>query len=81
MSDQAKPTVHDLGVDVDALAWRRSGTGDCALEVAFAGDWVLVRAGGDGQVLVFDHGEWDAFLRGARDDEFDGAARDSGEEA
>lgn len=74
MSDPAKPTVHDLGVDVDALAWRRSGSGPSDLEVAFAGGWVLVRAGGAGHVLVFDHGEWDAFLRGARDREFDDAA-------
>ncbi|MQA77811.1 MAG: DUF397 domain-containing protein [Streptosporangiales bacterium] len=77
MSDRSKPTVHDLGVDVDALTWRRSGDSATDLEVAFAGEWILVRAGG-GQVLVFDHAEWDAFVRGARGREFDDAATPDG---
>ena len=74
MADPAKPTVQDLGIDVDALDWRGAGDGDGDLEVAFSGEWVLVRAKGGGQVLVFDHGEWDAFLKGARAHEFDDAA-------
>lgn len=78
MPEGAKPTVHDLGVDVDALTWRRSGDGSTDLEVAFSGEWILVRAGAAGQVLVFDHGEWDAFVRGARDHEFDDAATPDG---
>jgi len=31
-----KPTVADLGIDPAAQAWHRSGTGDGAIEVAFA---------------------------------------------
>lgn len=33
----AKPTVEELGIDADAQAWRRSGEGDGAIEVAFVG--------------------------------------------
>ena len=32
----AKPTVSELGIDLAAQAWRRSGHGDGAIEVAFA---------------------------------------------
>jgi len=86
----AKPTVADLGVDLAALSWQRSGTGDGAIEVAFARagvggsegpgkgeaeDWVLMRVAGDpaGRILVFDRNEWDCFLDGARNGEFDDA--------
>jgi hypothetical protein len=57
-------------------AWRKSKastpTGEC-LEVAFADAAVLVRHSHDpsGPVLSFSHGEWKAFLVGARDGEFD----------
>ena len=77
----AKPTVADLGIDLAAQAWHRSGRGDGAIEVAFAragngADWVLMRVAGDpGQrVLVFDRHEWECFLVGARIGEFDDAA-------
>jgi hypothetical protein len=80
-----KPTVADLGVDLAAQAWQRSGTGDGAIEVAFARvpdaagaleDWVLMRVAGDAEqrVLVFDRNEWDCFVDGARNGEFDDAA-------
>jgi hypothetical protein len=83
-----KPTTEDLGIDPDAQAWQRSGEGDGAIEVAFvraaAGsggsgapeDWVLMRVAGDParRVLVFDRHEWDCFLDGARNGEFDDAA-------
>ena len=32
----AKPTVSDLGIDLAAQVWHRSGRGDGAIEVAFA---------------------------------------------
>jgi hypothetical protein len=50
--------------------------GDGAIEVAFAGGWVLMRVAGDpgGRVLVFDRHEWECFLDGARNGEFDDAA-------
>ena len=78
----AKPTVSDLGIDLAAQVWHRSGRGDGALEVAFArtgdrtgesAEWVLMRVAGDpGQrVLVFDRHEWECFLIGAKNGEFD----------
>jgi hypothetical protein len=86
----AKPTVSELGIDLAAQAWQRSGQGDGALEVAFArgpgatasssapasSEWVLVRVAGDPdqRVLVFDRHEWECFLDGARRGEFDDAA-------
>lgn len=77
----AKPTVSELGIDLAAQAWHRSGRGDGAIEVAFArardrADWVLMRVAGDPdqRVLVFDRYEWECFLDGARHGEFDDAA-------
>ncbi len=79
----AKPTVSDLGIDVAAQVWHRSGRGDGAIEVAFAhagnadhAEWVLMRVAGDPdqRVLVFDRHEWECFLDGARNGEFDDAA-------
>jgi hypothetical protein len=82
----AKPTVSELGIDLVAQAWLRSGHGDGAIEVAFAraghphaedrAEWVLMRVAGDPdqRVLVFDRHEWECFLDGARAGEFDDAA-------
>ena len=73
-----KPAVMDLDIDVDALAWGRSVAGDgYGLEVAFTGEWVLVRAipgGPGGLVSVFNHHEWRCFLDGVAHGEFDDAA-------
>lgn len=74
----AKPTVEDLGIDVDAQAWTRSGGPDGAIEVAFVGrgEWVLMRVAEDPaqRVLVYDRLEWDCFLDGVKKGEFDDAA-------
>jgi hypothetical protein len=79
----AKPTIEELGIDVAALSWQRSGDGDGAIEIAFVrdavratGDWVLMRVSGDpaGRVLVYDRHEWVCFLDGVRRGEFDDAA-------
>jgi hypothetical protein len=82
----AKPTVSGLGIDLAAQVWHRSGRGDGAIEVAFVraggtgppGDpeWVLMRVADDPEqrVLVFDQHEWECFLDGARNGEFDDAA-------
>jgi hypothetical protein len=76
----AKPTVASLGIDPEAQAWARSGTSGDAIEVAFvreatqvSGEWVLMRVTADpaGRVLVFDRREWECFLDGARNGEFD----------
>ena len=78
-----KPTVAELGIDLVAQDWQRSGDGDGALEIAFinqapgtATEWVLMRVAGDrdGRVLVYDRNEWECFLDGVRAGEFDDAA-------
>ena len=78
----AKPSAAELGVDLAAQVWRRSGRGDGAIEVAFAPAagprrCVLMRVTGDAEqrVLVFDRHEWECFLDGARNGEFDDAAK------
>jgi hypothetical protein len=78
--------VEELGIDVKAQAWRRSGAGDGSIEIAFvtarppsgSGDeWVLMRVADDpdGRVLVYDRNEWECFLDGAKNGEFDLARR------
>lgn len=91
----AKPSPAELGIDLAALEWQRSGAGKGSIEVAFPlamgpgttvasgavtwahGDWVLMRVAGDPaeRVLVFDRNEWECFLDGVRNSEFDDAAR------
>ncbi|HEY2668875.1 MAG TPA: DUF397 domain-containing protein [Rugosimonospora sp.] len=62
--------------DLTRAAWhkssRSSGNGNC-VEVAILGDAVAVRDTKDrsGPVLVFTPAEWDAFVAGAKDGEFD----------
>jgi hypothetical protein len=76
-----KPTVEGLGIDVDAQRWQRSGEGAGKIEVAMVtghdgtGDWVLMRVAGDpaGRILVYDRNEWECFLDGVRNGEFDDA--------
>ncbi len=117
----AKPTVAELGIDVQAQAWQRSGGGAGAIEIAFVGigtasaddapasgsgtasgsapasgsgtasgsapasgsglapgggEWVLMRVAGDPaeRVLVYDRNEWECFLDGVKNGEFDDAA-------
>jgi Domain of unknown function (DUF397) len=95
-----KPTVEELGIDVQAQTWQRStgpgstgpgstGPGSIgpgsngsgpggAIEIAFVGpgEWVLMRVAGDPaqRVLVYDRFEWDCFLDGVKNGEFDDAA-------
>ena len=77
-----KPTVEELGIDVAAQSWRRSGEGDGHIEIAIVpdragagGEWVLMRVTGESgaRVLVYDRHEWECFLDGARRGEFDDA--------
>lgn len=76
----AKPTVDGLGIDLAAQSWQRSGAGGGAIEIAFVSaggtQWILMRVAGDPdqRVLVFDRNEWECFLDGARNGEFDDAA-------
>jgi hypothetical protein len=76
----AKPTVREIGIDVRALDWRSSGEGAGTIEVAFVtahgNDWVLLRVNGEvsGLISVFSRQEWDCFLDGAKNGEFDSPA-------
>ena len=64
-------------VDTAAAHWRKSSRSgpwtDNCVEVAFVGESILVRdsKNPDGAVLVFTPSEWDAFVNGAKDGEFD----------
>ena len=82
----AKPTVEELGIDVRDQAWQRSGGGAGSIEIAFVGtggraapaggEWVLMRVADDPaqRVLVYDRHEWECFLDGVKNGEFDDAA-------
>jgi len=71
------------GLDLGSLSWRRPAGADAGgapgvMEVAIAprsggGSWVLLRVAGDpdGRVLVYDEHEWECFLDGVRNGEFD----------
>lgn len=64
-------------IDLTNAQWQkstRSGAyGDNCVEVAFVGEITAVRDSKDpyGPVLMFTRGEWDAFVGGAKDGEFD----------
>jgi hypothetical protein len=74
---QRKVRVEDLGLDLDAQTWHRSGDVEGAIEVAFVtgpgGRWALMRIAGDaeGRVLVYTQHEWECFVDGAKKGEFD----------
>lgn len=66
-----------LRVNLDGAQWLRSnrgdgGSGNC-VEVAFVDGAIAVRESDkpDGPVLLFTQQEWDAFVAGAKDGEFD----------
>jgi hypothetical protein len=66
-----------LCVDLAQAAWRKSTRSgpftDNCVEVAFFNGAVAVRDSKDpaGPALVFTQSEWDAFVGGAKDGEFD----------
>jgi hypothetical protein len=66
-----------LAVDIAAAQWRKSSRSgpwtDNCVEVAFVAGAILVRdsKNPDAAVLVFTPSEWDAFVNGAKDGEFD----------
>ena len=67
-------SVPDLA-DLSSATWRKSsfsGMNGC-VEVAFVEDLVAVRntRERDGMVVIFNQLEWEAFVLGVRDGEFD----------
>ncbi len=69
--------IKGMRVDLDNALWRKSARSgpwtDNCVEVAFVDGAVAVRdsKNPDGPVLIFTSGEWDAFVDGAKDGEFD----------
>ena len=65
------------GVDLSGAVWQKSSRSgpftDNCVEVAFVGEIIAVRdsKSPDGPLLVFTPSEWDAFVDGAKDGEFD----------
>jgi hypothetical protein len=61
--------------DLSRAVWQRAEGDDSegAVEIAFVDDLIGMRnsAEPDGPVLVFTQAEWDAFVAGAQDGEFD----------
>jgi hypothetical protein len=76
--EPARPTVAELNVDTRFLRWQRSSMGPHAVEVAFAWvageEWVLLRLADapDERVSVCNRFEWNCFLDGVKNGEFDG---------
>jgi len=67
--------VSDIEIDPMHLQWRRSrrcDSGHC-VEVAVTDGQVAVRdsKNPDGPVLLFDHKEWQDFILGVKDGDFD----------
>jgi hypothetical protein len=66
-----------MSIDLESADWRKSSRSgpytDNCVEVAFVGDAIAVRDSKDprGPVLLFTAGEWDAFVDGAKEGEFD----------
>lgn len=58
--------------DLDRAEWISSGPSG-RIQIAFVDDLIGMRDGEDpsGPVLVFTEAEWDAFVAGAKDGEFD----------
>lgn len=66
-----------LRVDLSQAAWQKSSKSgpysDNCVEVAFVDGAIAMRHSKNptGPTLIFTQGEWDAFIAGARDGEFD----------
>ncbi|TMM40234.1 MAG: DUF397 domain-containing protein [Actinobacteria bacterium] len=66
-----------LRVDLSGAVWRKSSASgpysDNCVEVAFVDEAIAVRDSKhpEGPVLLFTQAEWDAFVGGAKDGEFD----------
>jgi hypothetical protein len=69
--------VKSMRLDLSGAAWRKSSLSgpscDNCVEVAFVDQAIAVRDSKNptGPVLIFTADEWDAFVGGAKDGEFD----------
>ncbi|SDY20678.1 protein of unknown function [Micromonospora pattaloongensis] len=69
--------IKGFRVDLTAAEWRKSSRSgpncDNCVEVAFVGGAIAIRDSKNptGPALIFTPDEWDAFVGGARDGEFD----------
>jgi hypothetical protein len=69
--------IKGFRVDLSRAEWHKSSRSgpncDNCVEVAFIGGAIAVRDSKNptGPALIFTPGEWDAFVGGARDGEFD----------
>lgn len=71
---QEKPAAYEL--DLSNAEWLRAEESEGeeeAIEIAFVDEYIAMRnsAEPDGTILVFTQAEWDAFVLGAKDGEFD----------
>ncbi|WP_020574781.1 DUF397 domain-containing protein [Actinopolymorpha alba] len=85
MSERSEgATTHPIKgtFDLSRAEWRSAVSGG-DIEVAFVDDLIGMRNGQDpgSPVLVFTPGEWEAFLAGAKDGEFDPSELDEPSEA
>ena len=70
-------TTKGFRFDLDRATWVKSThsgpDSDNCVEVAFVGEVIAVRdsKNPDGAALIFTPAEWDAFVGGAKDGEFD----------
>jgi hypothetical protein len=76
VSDERSSVTHPLKGEFDLTRahWRGSGQDDGGrIQIAFVDHLIGMRDARDpaGAVLVFTEAEWDAFVAGAKDGEFD----------
>ena len=69
----AYSTTEQPELDLSHAQWQSSSRGTGDVEIAFVEGFVAMRQGRqpDKPALIFDPGEWRAFVRGAREGEFD----------
>lgn len=74
MTEERSSVEHPLKgqFDLNRAVWRSSGE-DGRIQVAFVDNLIGMRDGHnpDSPVLIFTEAEWDAFVEGAKDGEFD----------
>ncbi|GAA2098042.1 DUF397 domain-containing protein [Streptomyces albiaxialis] len=66
-------TTGQPDLDLSQAQWQSSSRGTGDVEIAFVEGFIALRHGRqpDGPALIFNPREWRAFVRGAREGEFD----------